>query len=55
VQVVKLVREMGLVKPGAVAIDGTKANASRHKAMSNSAVPQNPGLTFPRKTHTGQN
>jgi transposase len=36
VQVVKLAREMGLVKLGAVAIDGTKlkANASRHKAMS---------------------
>jgi hypothetical protein len=36
VQVVRLAREMGLVKPGTVAIDGTKvkANASRHKAMS---------------------
>ncbi|NML19214.1 IS1182 family transposase [Azohydromonas caseinilytica] len=36
VQVVQLAREMGLVKLGAVAIDGTKvkANASRHKAMS---------------------
>ena len=36
VQVVKLAREMGLVKLGTVAIDGTKvkANASRHKAMS---------------------
>lgn len=36
VQVVRLAREMGLVKLGAVAIDGTKvkANASRHKAMS---------------------
>jgi hypothetical protein len=34
--VVKLAREMGLVKLGTVAIDGTKvkANASRHKAMS---------------------
>jgi hypothetical protein len=32
VQVVKLAREMGLVKLGTVAIDGTKlkANASRH-------------------------
>jgi len=36
VQVVKLARELGLVKLGTVAIDGTKvkANASRHKAMS---------------------
>ena len=36
VQVVKLAQEMGLVKLGTVAIDGTKikANASRHKAMS---------------------
>jgi len=36
VQVVRLVREMGLVKLGTVAIDGTKlnANASRLKAMS---------------------
>jgi transposase len=36
VQVVKLAREMGLVKLGTVAVDGTKikANASRHKAMS---------------------
>lgn len=36
VQVVKLAQEMGLVKQGTVAIDGTKikANASRRKAMS---------------------
>ncbi len=36
VQVVKLAQEIGLVKLGTVAIDGTKikANASRHKAMS---------------------
>ena len=36
VQVVKLAQEMGLVKLGTVAIDGTKikANASRHKAIS---------------------
>jgi transposase len=36
VQVVRLAREMGLIKLGTVAIDGTKvkANASRHKAMS---------------------
>ena len=36
VQVVRLAREIGLVKLGTVAIDGTKikANASRHKAMS---------------------
>jgi len=36
VQVLKLAREMGLVKLGTVAIDGTKikANASRHEAMS---------------------
>jgi len=36
VQVVKRAREVGLVRLGTVAIDGTKlkANASRHKAMS---------------------
>jgi transposase len=36
VQVVRLAREMDLVKLGTVAVDGTKikANASRHKAMS---------------------
>lgn len=36
VQVVRLAREMGLVRLGTVAVDGTKvkANASRHKAMS---------------------
>ena len=36
VQVMRLAREMGLVKLGTVAIDGTKvkANASRRKAMS---------------------
>ena len=36
VQVLKLARELGLIKLGTVAIDGTKlkANASRHKAMS---------------------
>ena len=36
VQVVKLVRECGLVKLGAIAVDGTrvKASALRHKAMS---------------------
>jgi hypothetical protein len=36
VQVVKLAREMGLVKLGTIAVDGTKvkANASRHKAMT---------------------
>lgn len=36
VQVVRLARECGLVKLGAIAVDGTKikANASRHKAMS---------------------
>jgi hypothetical protein len=35
-QVVRLAREMGLVRLGTVAVDGTKvkANASRHKAMS---------------------
>lgn len=35
-QVVCLAREMGLVKLGTIAVDGTKvkANASRHKAMS---------------------
>lgn len=36
VQVVRLARELGLVKLGTIAVDGTKvkANASRHKAMS---------------------
>ena len=36
VQVVRLAREMGLVKLGTIAVDGTKvkANASRYKAMS---------------------
>jgi transposase len=36
VQVVRLAREMGLVKLGTIAVDGTKvkANASGHKAMS---------------------
>ena len=36
VQVVRLAREMGLLKLGTIAVDGTKikANASRHKAMS---------------------
>jgi len=36
VQDVRLAREMGLVKLGTIAVDGTKikANASRHKAMS---------------------
>lgn len=36
VQVVRLAREMGLVKLGTIAVDGTKvkANASRHKTMS---------------------
>ena len=42
VQVVKLAQEMGLVKLGTVAIDGTKikANASRHKAMSYERIEQ---------------
>jgi hypothetical protein len=34
VQVVRLARDMGLLKLGTVTIDGTKVNASRHKAMS---------------------
>ena len=36
IQIVRLAREMGLVKLGTIAVDGTKvkANASRHKAMS---------------------
>jgi hypothetical protein len=36
VQVVQLARELGLVKLGSIALDGTKikANASKHKAMS---------------------
>ena len=42
VQVVKLAGELGLVKLGTVAIDGTKikANASRHKAMSHERMQQ---------------
>lgn len=42
VQVVKVAQELGLVKLGAVAIDGTKvkANASRHKAMSYARMQQ---------------
>jgi transposase len=38
VQVLRLAREMGLVKLGTLAVDGTKvkANASRHKAMNES-------------------
>ena len=45
VQVVRLAREMGLVKLGTVAIDGTKikANASRHKAMSYERMQQAEG------------
>ena len=45
VQVVKLACEMGLVKLGTVAIDGTKikANASRHKAMSYERMQQAEG------------
>jgi len=36
VQVVRLAKELGLVRLGTIAVDGTKvkANASRHKAMS---------------------
>ncbi len=36
VQVVRLARELGLIRLGTIAVDGTKvkANASRHKAMS---------------------
>lgn len=43
-QVFKLAREMGLVRLGTVAIDGTKikANASRHKAMSYEHMQQAP-------------
>ena len=42
VQVVKVAQELGLVKLGTVAIDGTqvKANASRHKAMSYARMQQ---------------
>ena len=42
VQVVKLAGELGLVKLGTAAIDGTKiqANASRHKAMSHERMQQ---------------
>ena len=45
VQVVKLACEMGLVKLGTVAIDGTKikANASRHKTMSYERMQQAEG------------
>jgi hypothetical protein len=34
VQVLKLCRPTGVVKLGHIALDGTKANASKHKAMS---------------------
>ena len=36
VQVLRLAEAAGLVRPGAIAVDGTKVqgNASRHKAMS---------------------
>ena len=42
VQVVKVAQELGLVKLGTVAIDGTKvkANAGRHKAMSYARMQQ---------------
>ena len=45
VQVVRLARELGLVKLGTVAIDGTKlqANASRYKAMSYERMQQSEG------------
>ena len=33
-QVLELCRQAGLVKLGHVALDGMRANASRHKAMS---------------------
>jgi len=41
VQVVKLARECGLVRLGTIAVDGTKlkANASKHKAMSDGRMP----------------
>jgi hypothetical protein len=42
VQVVRLAREMGLLKLGTIAVDGTKvkanANASRHKAMNHARM-----------------
>ena len=40
VEVLKLAREMGVLKLGTVALDGTKihANASRHSALSYSPV-----------------
>jgi transposase len=34
VQVLELAREMGMLRMGTVALDGTKANASRHSALS---------------------
>ena len=42
VQVVRLAREMGLVKLGTIAVDGTKvkANASRHSALSHGHIEQ---------------
>lgn len=45
VQVVRLAREMGLVRLGTIAVDGTKvkANASRHKAMSYQRMVQSEG------------
>ena len=41
-QVVRIAREVGLVKLGTIAIDGTKikANASKHKAMSHGRMKQ---------------
>ena len=45
VQVVRLAKELGLVKLGTIALDGTKvkANASKHKAMSYGRIKQQQG------------
>jgi len=45
VQVLQLAREMGVLKMGTVALDGTKihANASRHSALSYETLRQDRG------------
>ena len=61
VQVVRLAREIGLVKLGTIAVDGTKlkANASCHKAMSYGRMQSPPGGTpapggQPARARTGR-
>jgi transposase len=52
-QVVRLARELGLVKLGTIAVDGTKlkVNASRHKAMSTRACKALRSNSRPRSPH----